>query len=152
MERTINKNLCIFLNNALWICVCVISALILPQLFHAFGIISGSGEKFGQMFLPMYLPVLILAFKTNPFAGVIAGILSPIISFSISGMPTAAMLPLITVELACFGLFAGLIKDKKRNIFAKIFIEIICNVITVLVWVKTLWTTVGGRISRHFFV
>ena len=36
-------------------------------------------------------------------------------------------------------------------IFAKIYIEINCNVITVLVWVKTLWTTVGGRISRHFF-
>ena len=31
------------------------------------------------------------------------------------------------------------------------YIEISCNVITVLVWVKTLWTTVGGRISRHFF-
>lgn len=30
-------------------------------------------------------------------------------------------------------------------------VEINCNVITVLVWVKTLWTTVGGRISRHFF-
>ena len=37
------------------------------------------------------------------------------------------------------------------NIFAKIHIEINCNVITVLVWVKTLWTTVGGRTSRHFF-
>ena len=36
-------------------------------------------------------------------------------------------------------------------IFAKICIEINCNDITVLVWVKTLWTTVGGRISRHFF-
>lgn len=134
MERTINKNLCIFLNNALWICVCVISALILPQLFHAFGIISGSGEKFGQMFLPMYLPVLILAFKTNPFAGVIAGILSPIISFSISGMPTAAMLPLITIELACFGLFAGLIKDKKWNIFAKIFtIQLLSRIVRIMI-------------------
>ena len=38
-----------------------------------------------------------------------------------------------------------------RNRFARIYIEINCNVITVLVWVKTLWTTVGGRISRHFF-
>lgn len=37
------------------------------------------------------------------------------------------------------------------NISAKIFIEINYNVITVLVWVKTLWTIVGGRISRHFF-
>lgn len=37
------------------------------------------------------------------------------------------------------------------NIFDTIYIEINCNVITVLVWVKTLWTTVGGRISRHFF-
>ena len=37
------------------------------------------------------------------------------------------------------------------NKFAMIYIEINCNVITVLVWVKTLWTTVGGRISRHFF-
>ena len=38
------------------------------------------------------------------------------------------------------------------NIFDKVYIKISCNVITVWVWVKTLWTTVGGRISRHFFL
>ncbi len=122
MEKTRNRPLYKVLSNALAVAVTVICAMALPQLFHAFGVLTGLGDKVGQMFLPMYLPVLILAFKTNAITGVLAGILSPVISFSISGMPTAAMLPFIVVELACFGLLAGLLSQKKMNIYAKIFI------------------------------
>ena len=120
METTVNKNGYLLLKNFVWITVSVISAIVLPQLFHAFGIATGLGDNVGQMFLPMYLPVLILAFKTNAIAGVIAGVLSPIISFALSGMPNTAMLPFIVLELACFGLFAGLLAKRNGNIFVKI--------------------------------
>ena len=122
MQKAINKNINLVIKNSLSICIAVFSAIALPQLFHAFGLYTGMGDKFGQMFLPMYLPVLILAFKSNSLSGVIAGILSPIISFSLSGMPTAAMMPFIIVELITFGIFAGLLANKELNIFLKIVI------------------------------
>lgn len=122
MEKSINKNTHTLLKYASAIGVTTLLAVALPQVFHAFGVFAGMGGKFGQMFMPMYLPVLILAFRTNAVAGAIAGILSPIISHAISGMPAPSMLPLIAVELVCFGLFAGLIAKTKINIFAKIFV------------------------------
>ena len=121
MEKTINKNVRVFFKNALSVCLCVLCAIILPQLFHAFGVLTGTGGNFGQLFLPMYLPVLILALRSNAVLGAVAGVLSPIISFALSGMPTVSMLPFISLELVCFGLFAGLLADKQWNVFAKIF-------------------------------
>jgi hypothetical protein len=93
MEKSINK----ILKSSVWVSLSVISSVALPQIFHYFGIISGSGGSFGQMFLPMYLPVLILAFRTNALLGVIAGILSPIISFSLTAMPNMTMMPYVII-------------------------------------------------------
>lgn len=122
MEKSINKHTHGILRYISAIGVATLCAVALPQVFHAFGVFAGMGGKFGQMFLPMYLPVLILAFKTNAVAGVIAGILSPIVSYAISGMPAPSMLPLIAIELVCFGIFAGLINKTKMNIFAKVLV------------------------------
>lgn len=122
MEKSINKNIHSLLRYASAIGVTTLLAVALPQIFHAFGVFAGMGGKFGQMFLPMYLPVLILAFKTNAVAGVIAGVLSPIVSYAISGMPAPSMLPLVAIELVCFGLFAGLIAKTKMGIFAKVIV------------------------------
>ena len=120
MEKSINKSS--LLKNSLSVFIAVAGAIALPQIFHALGIATGAYGKLGQMFLPMYLPVMILAFKSNAIMGVTAGVLSPIISFALTGMPTASSLPLITIELACFGLFAGLLGHRKINPFLKIFI------------------------------
>lgn len=128
MEKSINK----ILKSSVWVSLSVISAVALPQIFHYFGIISGNGGSFGQMFLPMYLPVLILAFRTNALLGVISGILSPIISFSLTAMPNTDMLPYITIELVCFGLFAGLLADKRWNPFVKILlVQILSRIVRI---------------------
>lgn len=121
MEKIINHKINL-LKYSIYTAISLLSAIILPQIFHAFGVAVGMGGSFGQMFLPMYLPVLILAFKTNAVAGVIAGAFSPLISYAISGMPTIALLPLILIELVSFGVLAGLLSKKKINIFAKILI------------------------------
>ncbi len=122
MQKIINKNLYILLKNCLSVLIAVFSSVALPQIFHYFGVLAGMGGKFGQMFLPMYLPVLILAFKSNWLCGIIAGVLSPIISFALTGMPTETLMPFIIIELITFGLFAGLLSNKKLNIFLKIVI------------------------------
>ena len=44
----------------------VIAAVVLPQVFHSVGIVSGTGPALGQSFLPMHLPILIAALIAGP--------------------------------------------------------------------------------------
>lgn len=98
----------------------VAGAVALPQLFHAVGIASGLGNALGAAFLPMHLPVLLAGFLAGPTAGLLAGAFSPLVSFAISGMPAAAMLPFMMVELAGYGLFAGLLTGTRLPGFVQL--------------------------------
>lgn len=100
----------------------VVTAIVLPQLFHAVGAVSGTGTELGSAFLPMHLPVLLAGLLGGPVVGIIAGAASPLISFSISGMPTAVILPFIVLELAAYGLVGGLLSKVQIPVFAKLLI------------------------------
>ena len=86
-------------------------AVALPQLLHMFGMVTGLGPMPGETFLPMHLPVMLCGFFAGPAAGLISGAASPAISAALTGMPAPAMLPFMTIELAVYGLSAGLIKN-----------------------------------------
>lgn len=109
----------------------VVSAVALPQIFHMIGKISGTGAVPGTMFLPMHLPVLLAALLGGPVVGVVTGALSPIISFLLSGMPTAALMPFMVIELAAYGLFGGLLSRTRMPVFAQLLL-----------------TQTGGRVVR----
>lgn len=110
------------LMNSLAVLTAVVASLLLPQLFHALGIISGIGSAAGEMFLPMHIPVMIAGLCFGPVVGTAAGILSPLVSFMLSGMPGAAVLPFIVVELTVYGLASGLLSKAKLNSFVKLLI------------------------------
>ena len=154
MENIKNKNIYALLKNSLFICLTVVSAVVLPQILHTFGIAVGLNDTLGQMFLPMYLPVMILAFKTNAICGIVAGALSPIISYVLSGMPNAKILPFIIIELICFGLFAGLLSNKKLNPFVKILtVQILSKAVRIaavlvsLYFIKSNTVTVAATLN-----
>lgn len=86
-------------------------AVLLPRIFHAVGAVSGFGAGLGEAFLPMHLPVILVGLLAGPFAGALSGALAPIVSFLLSGMPGAAMVPFMALELCSYGLFAGLIRS-----------------------------------------
>jgi hypothetical protein len=88
----------------------VVAAVALPQLFHVLGLISGAGPAVGATLLPMQLPVLLAGFLAGPLAGLAAGVLSPLVSFALSGMPAAILLPFLMLELAAYGLAAGYLR------------------------------------------
>lgn len=100
----------------------VASALALPQLFHAAGILSGTGAALGSAFLPMQLPVLLAGLLGGTVVGVIAGAASPVVSFLISGMPSAVILPFILLELAAYGLVGGFLSKVKMPVWAKLLL------------------------------
>lgn len=98
----------------------VAAAVALPQLCHMLGAALGHGSQIGEMLLPMHLPIILVGMLAGPCAGAVAGALSPIVSFMLTGMPAATMLPIMVTELCAYGLLAGLIKDTKMPCLLKL--------------------------------
>jgi hypothetical protein len=65
----------------------------------------------GPIFLPMFFFILMAGLLFGWRMGLMVGVLTPIVSYSISGMPIAAMLPRIMAESVCYGLFAGCFRE-----------------------------------------
>lgn len=100
----------------------VFASVALPQLFHAVGMISGTGAAVGAAFLPMHIPVILAGMLFGPAVGIAAGIASPVVSSVISGMPVMAVLPFMVIELAVYGLVSGMMSKVKINTFVKLLI------------------------------
>jgi len=80
--------------------LCVALGVVLPLAFH-------SVPNAGRIFAPMHIPVLLSGLLTGPFYGLLVGLITPALSATLTGMPPAAMLPAMTVELAIFGAGSG---------------------------------------------
>lgn len=100
----------------------IVGAVVVPQIFHLLGAVSGLGTALGETFLPMHLPILLVGLLAGPYAGAIAGLLGPLASFALSGMPGAVMLPFMMVELCGYGLAAGLLRETKMPTILKVLI------------------------------
>ena len=115
MEATLRKAVIKLSRESAFVHLTVACAVALPQIFHGLGVLLGVGGKLGQIFLPMYIPVIILGFYRGPVVGAVTGLLAPLVSFAITGMPTEALLPYITIELITTGLLAGVICEVKMH-------------------------------------
>jgi len=86
-------------------------AVLLPIGFHQFGMA-------GRMFLPMHVPVLLGGFLVGPQCGLIVGLLAPLLSHFLTGMPPTYAVPLMALELPMYGLVAGIAYRRLRlNIY-----------------------------------
>ena len=101
----------------------VFSAVTLPRIIHMLGTATGLSTSLGETLLPMHLPIILAGLLAGPFAAGTAGFLSPLISFSLTGMPTSAMLPFMIIELAVYGVCAGILKHITIPDIAKVFIS-----------------------------
>ena len=82
-------------------------AVALPAISHRLGLPV-------LYLLPMHWPVLLAGLAYGWVGGALVGALAPAASFLTSGMPGPAYLPAMTVELAVYGLVAGLLREKAR--------------------------------------
>ena len=72
--------------------------------------------------MPMHLPIILVGLLAGPYAGAVAGLFGPLVSFMISGMPGIAMLPFMMIELCAYGLCAGMLRNVKMPTIAKVVI------------------------------
>lgn len=100
----------------------IVGAVVVPQVFHVIGALSGLGTALGETFLPMHLPIILVGLLAGPYAGALSGLLGPLASFALSGMPGAAMLPFMMIELCAYGLCAGLLRGVRMPTVAKVLI------------------------------
>ena len=66
----------------------------------------------GATYLPMHIFVLISGLAFGWQAGLIVGLLTPLASYAVSGMPVLQILPQLVVELSFYGLLAGTLREK----------------------------------------
>ena len=98
--------------------------VVLPQAFHAI-------PNAGSVILPMHIPVLIAGYFVGPLYGLICGILTPLLSHLIFGMPPTPILPSMLCELATYGLMTGLLNQviKMDNELAKNYVVLILSML-----------------------
>ena len=85
--------------------VFVLLDVLVPWVFHQFHLA-------GPTFLPMHIFALIAGLVFGWRAGLIVGLLSPLASYTVSGMPVLRILPQIAVELSAYGLVAGILRER----------------------------------------
>lgn len=88
--------------------VCIALCVVLPIAFHS--IPDG-----GSIFLPMHIPVLICGMICGWPYGLVCGLMGPLLSSAITGMPPAAMLPAMMVECGTYGMVSGLMLKVVRT-------------------------------------
>lgn len=85
----------------------VAMGVLVPIMFHAVGL--------GKTFLPMHIPVLLSGFYCGPLRAILVGIVTPLLSAVMTGMPP--LFPtawLMAFELATYGLISSLLYEKSR--------------------------------------
>lgn len=100
---------------------CVAIGILLPMAFHTI-------PNAGRIFLPMHIPILLVGFVCGFQYGLICGIITPLLSFALTGMPQSALLVGMVFELAMYGFVSGFIFKiikTKYKIF-NIYISLIC--------------------------
>ncbi len=94
------KKICV---TAIMIALCCI----LPTMFHLAGL--------GTAFSPMHIPVLLAGLICGGWYGLCCGVIGPVLSSILTGMPGATMLISMIPELITYGLVTGLMMRYVRT-------------------------------------
>ena len=99
----------------------IAAGIILPIIFHAAG-----GPTAGRTFLPMHIPVLLCGLICGWQFGLACGVITPLLSALMTGMPMMAMLPGMICELAVYGAVAGILTHfiRAKGIYVSTFISL----------------------------
>lgn len=100
--------------------VCIALCVVLPIAFHSI-------PDAGSVFLPMHIPVLICGMICSWPYGLVCGLMGPLLSSILTGMPPAAYLPAMMVECGVYGMTTGLVLKYIRTgkLYADLYIALV---------------------------
>ena len=88
--------------------LCIALCVVVPMAFHVI-------PNAGAVMLPMHIPVLLCGLICGWQYGLLCGILGPLGSALVTGMPPAAILPGMMVECGMYGCVGGLLMERIRT-------------------------------------
>ena len=103
--------------------VCIALCVVLPIAFHSI-------PDAGTVFLPMHIPVLICGMICGWPYGLLCGLMGPLLSSAITGMPPAAILPAMMVECGAYGMVSGLMLHFVRT--GKTYPDLYISLVTAM--------------------
>lgn len=109
--------------------------IVISALNIALGIVLPMALHFipnaGQVLLPMHLPVLLNGLCCGSFYGGVVGMLIPLLSSILTGMPPAAILPSMVFELAAYGLVSGVMVKviRGKNELLNTYGALVCSML-----------------------
>lgn len=100
--------------------VCIALCVILPMAFHSI-------PQAGIIYCPMHIPVLICGLVCDWQFSIVCGIIGPLLSSAITGMPSIADMPSMMVELVIYGVVSALIMKfvHTKIIYADLYISLV---------------------------
>lgn len=117
-------------------------AVAAPYICHQFGLA-------GQFILPMHFAVIFAAMVIGLRGGILTALASPTISFVLSGMPPAANLFPMTVELVTYAAVAGfLVHQRRMGILAALVCSMIAGRLMSLLFL-TFGLGLAPSLSQH---
>lgn len=100
--------------------VCIALCVVLPIAFHSI-------PDAGSVFLPMHIPVLICGMICGWPYGLLCGLLGPLTSSVLTGMPPVAFLPAMMVECATYGFVSGMVLKfvRTKSTYGDLYIALV---------------------------
>lgn len=103
--------------------MCIALCIVLPITLHAI-------PNAGVLLSPMHLPVLLCGLVCGWPFGLACGIMGPLLSSLITGMPGMAILPAMLCELAVYGFLSGLLIKLVRT--GKLILNLYISLLTAM--------------------
>lgn len=120
--------------------------LLLPQIFHFFG---GTGP----VFLPMHIPVLLAGFYLGGSYGALIGLVTPVLSSLLTGMPPVPILYFMMLELLGYGLTAGYLHGtRKWNVLLTLLLSMVVGRLFLAAGVYVLQPLLGLKLSPYGYL
>ena len=120
--------------------------LVLPFVFHSFG------PQAGAVFLPMHIHVLLCGFVCGPAYGALVGVVTPLLSSALTGMPPLMPTGIaMCLELAAYGLLSGFM-TKKLPLYPSLIITMLAGRAVSGLANLVLLSMAGKAYTLHIFL
>lgn len=111
-----------FVRRLVYASVCLALALVLPFL-------TGQIPTVGSALCPMHVPVLLCGYLCGGPWAMLVGLIAPPLRFFLFSMPPFPTNAAMAVELAAYGLFAGLLYRRLPKTRANIYVSLLSSML-----------------------